>query len=707
MVEQTSMPDSAGYEARLDQERIKVLAKRRQLSDMPRTGEFRLSTDLQPTGDQPAAISELCRGIEAGYQGQTLLGVTGSGKTFTMANVIQRLQRPALVIAPNKTLAGQLCAEFMAFFPHNRVEYFVSYYDYYQPEAYIPSSDTYIEKDSAINDEIDRMRHSATASLLERRDVIVVASVSCIYGLGDPEDYAHMMVHLRPGMQKDRDAVIAELVSIQYTRNDFELKRGTFRVRGDSLDIWPASSEQLLLRVSFFGDEIERVAELDRLTGKTVAVRSYVAVFPATHYATTDIKMKRAVASIEAELEQRLEVLKKEGKLIEAYRLEQRTRYDLEMMRETGFTKGIENYSRHLDGRRPGEPPYTLLDFFPEDYLLFIDESHVTVPQIGGMFRGDRARKSSLVDFGFRLPSAYDNRPLNFPEFQARMGQTVFVSATPGDYEKTHSSQVAQQIIRPTGLLDPEIAIHPVEGQIEDILTESAAVITRGERALILTLTKKMAEDLTVFLKNENLKVAYLHSAIANDERLKILRDLRHGRYDILVGINLLREGLDLPEVSLICILDADRQGFLRSTTSLIQIIGRAARNVNGKVIMYADEVTPQMLEAVTETNRRRTIQQAYNTDHHIVPQTIHKEIRDTLDTLADVAAQEGLNHKLKAEDSQDARQALKQLQGSDLLRLANRLEKDMKAAAKKMDFEEAARLRDLWIDVKGKISQS
>ncbi|NJP40016.1 excinuclease ABC subunit UvrB [Oscillospiraceae bacterium HV4-5-C5C] len=707
MVNQTSAADAAGPEVKLDQERIKVLAKRRQLNDLPRTGEFILSTDMQPTGDQPAAISELCRGIEAGYQGQTLLGVTGSGKTFTMANVIQRLQRPALVIAPNKTLAGQLCAEFMAFFPRNRVEYFVSYYDYYQPEAYIPSSDTYIEKDSAINDEIDRMRHSATASLLERRDVIVVASVSCIYGLGDPEDYAHMMVHLRPGMSKDRDEVIAELVSIQYTRNDFELKRGTFRVRGDSLDIWPASSEQLMLRVSFFGDEIERVAEMDRLTGKTVAVRNYVAVFPATHYATTDVKMKRAIASIEAELEQRLSELKAEGKLIEAYRLEQRTRYDLEMMRETGFTKGIENYSRHLDGRQPGEPPYTLLDFFPEDYLLFIDEAHVTVPQIGGMFRGDRARKSSLVDFGFRLPSAYDNRPLNFPEFQARMGQTVFVSATPGEYEKSHSSQVAQQIIRPTGLLDPEIAIHSVDGQIEDILTETAAVISRGERALILTLTKKMAEDLTVFLKNENLKVAYLHSAIANDERLKILRDLRHGKYDILVGINLLREGLDLPEVSLICILDADRQGFLRSTTSLIQIIGRAARNVNGKVIMYADEVTPQMLEAVTETNRRRAIQQAYNAEHHIIPQTIHKDIRDALDTLADAAAQEGLDHKIKTADSPDAKQALKQLKGSDLLRLADRLEKDMKAAAKKMDFEEAARLRDLWIDVKGKISQA
>ena len=661
---------------------------------------------MTPTGDQPAAIRQLVSGIRQGEKFQTLLGVTGSGKTFTMANVIQEVQKPTLVIAPNKTLAGQLCEEFRTFFPNNRVEYFVSYYDYYQPEAYIPSTDTFIEKDSAINDEIDRLRHAATSSLLERRDVIVVASVSCIYGLGDPEDYEHMMVHLRPGQMKDRDKVIQELVSIQYLRNDFELKRGNFSVRGDVLDIWPANSENTLVRISFFGDEIERIIEVDRITGRAIAQRTYVSVFPASHYATTDLKMELAIQRIEEELEERLEVFRQEGKIVEAYRLEQRTRYDLEMLRETGFTKGIENYSRHLAGRAEGEAPFTLIDFFPEDYLLIIDESHITVPQIGAMYNGDHSRKRSLVDFGFRLPSAFDNRPLKFEEFEQRLRQTVFVSATPSTYENEHTnkSNVVEQIIRPTGLVDPVIAVHPIEGQIEDILTEARAVIAKGERILILTLTKKMAEDLTDFLNAEGLKVQYLHSSIETAERLKILRELRHGVFDILVGINLLREGLDLPEVSLICILDADKQGFLRSTRSLIQIIGRAARNVNGKVIMYADNVTEAMMTAIGETNRRRSIQVSYNEEHNITPVTIRKDIRDSLDTFDDIIEEEGILVAESGSQEVSAEDKIKKMSPTELDKLIKGLEKEMREAAKQLEFEEAARLRDLLIFAKGQL---
>ncbi|MDD2572831.1 MAG: excinuclease ABC subunit UvrB, partial [Eubacteriales bacterium] len=559
---------------------------------------------MTPKGDQPEAIEQLTAGLSRGDRGQTLLGVTGSGKTFTMASVIEKTQRPALVIAHNKTLAGQLCAEFMALFPDNAVEYFVSYYDYYQPEAYLPTRDLYIEKDSAINDEIDRLRHKATSSLLERRDVIVVASVSCIYGLGDPDDYKNLMVSLRPGMTKSREEVIEDLVRIQYIRNDFDLKRGTFRVRGDILDIFPASEESTLTRVQFFGDEIEEIREVDAISGRSITGRNYVAIFPASHYATTREKMKRAVTSIGAELEERLEYFRNQGKLIEAYRLEQRTRYDMEMMLETGFCKGIENYSRHLTGRVAGQPPFTLMDFFPEDYLLFIDESHVSVPQIGSMVRGDRSRKESLVDYGFRLPSAFDNRPLSFDEFKERAGQTIYVSATPAAYELEQSSQVVEQIIRPTGLVDPLIFVRPVENQIEDLMAGIRETTERGERTLVLTLTKRMAEDLADFFKEENLRVEYLHSDIATVERLEILRKLRKGEFDVLVGINLLREGLDLPEVSLIAILDADKEGFLRSTTSLVQIIGRAARNVNGRVILYADEITASMERAIRETNR-------------------------------------------------------------------------------------------------------
>ena len=664
--------------------------------------KFRIISDMRPCGDQPQAIDALVRGLQDGLAAQTLLGVTGSGKTFTMANVIERVQRPTLVIAHNKTLAAQLAAEFKAFFPNNAVEYFVSYYDYYQPEAYIAATDTYIEKDSAINDEIDRLRHSATASLLERRDVIVVASVSCIYGLGDPEDYRDLMVHLRPGMKKDRDAVIRELIDIQYNRNDFEARRGTFRVRGDTLDIYQSASDNLITRVSFFGDEIEKIVEVDRLSGKARAVRSYASIFPATHYATTLGKMKQAVISIEAELEEQLALLRSRGKLIEAYRLEQRTRYDLEMLRETGFCKGIENYSRHMAGRQSGSAPYTLIDFFPADYLLMIDESHVTIPQIGAMYNGDRSRKEALVDYGFRLPSAFDNRPLMFAEFEQRMGQAVFVSATPSRYEAEHAGQVIEQIIRPTGLIDPQISIRPVEGQIEDLLAEIAATIRQGERALILTLTKKMAEDMTVFLKDEGLRVKYLHSDIETVERMKILRDLRHGEFDVLIGINLLREGLDLPEVSLIAILDADKEGFLRSTTSLVQIIGRAARNVNGQVIMYADSITESMHQAVAETNRRRAIQQAYNEANGITPVSVHKEIRDVIDTVVDAAAEAGLPDTA-ADDVLTNR--LDRLSQPELARMAARLEKEMKEAARKLAFEDAARLRDLVVLVRGKLT--
>lgn len=663
---------------------------------------FRLSGGMKPTGDQPAAIDKLVDGINSGLQAQTLLGVTGSGKTFTMANIIERTQRPTLVLAHNKTLAAQLCAEFKSLFPDNAVEFFVSYYDYYQPEAYISATDTYIEKDSDINDEIDRMRHSATSSLLERRDVIVVASVSCIYGLGDPQDYREMMVSLRPGMKKTREQVIRELIGIRYVRNDFDVVRGSFRVRGDTLDIFPPSSEELLTRVSFFGDEIEKITEVHFLTGKVQWARNYASIFPASHYATGNEKLKRALVTIEEELDVRLEELRDQGKQIEAYRLEQRTRYDLEMLRETGFCKGIENYSRHLSQRKPGSAPYTLMDFFPKDYLLMIDESHVSIPQIGAMYNGDRSRKETLVNFGFRLPSAFDNRPLKFEEFEKRMGQTLFVSATPSVYEAEHSQNTAEQIIRPTGLIDPEISIRPVEGQIDDILSEIRMNVEKGERCLVLTLTKRMAEDLTDFLAGEKVRVKYLHSDVETVERMKILRELRQGKFDVLVGINLLREGLDLPEVSLLMILDADKEGFLRSARSLIQIIGRAARNINGRVILYADRITDSMFQAVSETNRRRDIQIAYNKENNITPKSIVKEVRNVLDTIESISEEEGIPSEA-LEGLLDSKRT--RISVSELKKLTVRLDKDMKEAAKKLDFEEAARLRDLLVIAKGKLN--
>ena len=662
---------------------------------------FKLSTEYKPTGDQPQAIEALVRGINEGAQGQTLLGVTGSGKTFTMANIIERTQRPALIIAHNKTLAAQLCAEFKAMFPENAVEFFVSYYDYYQPEAYIAATDTYIEKDSAINDEIDRMRHSATSSLLERRDVIVVASVSCIYGLGDPEDYKDLMVNLRPGMRKDRDQVIRELVKIQYVRNDMDVRRGFFRVRGDTIDIFPSSSENTLTRISFFGDEIEKITEVHSVSGKVLCARNYTAIFPASHYATTTEKMKAAIVAIEQELDERVEFLRNEGKIIEAYRLEQRTRYDMEMLRETGFCKGIENYSRHLAKREVGSAPFTLIDFFPKDYLLFIDESHVTVSQVGAMYHGDRSRKTSLIDYGFRLPSAFDNRPLMFPEFETRMGQTVFVSATPAAYEAEHSTQTVEQIIRPTGLTDPEISIRPVDGQMDDLLSEIRENTKRGDRTLVLTLTKKMSEDLTAYLVNEKMRVKYLHSDIDTVERMRILRDLRRGVFDVLVGINLLREGLDLPEVSLLLILDADKEGFLRSTRSLIQMIGRAARNVNGRVVLYADKITDSMFTAVSETNRRRQIQQQYNEEHGITPKTIYKEVRDVLETIQEIGDTEGIAPDRMEQLLSDRGD---RLTDAERTKVIARLEKEMKQAAKDLQFEEAARLRDILITIRGKM---
>lgn len=675
---------------------------REKIDQLERNGRFQMQTDMTPKGDQPEAIEALVKGLAGGDRAQTLMGVTGSGKTFTMASVIQETQRPALVIAHNKTLAGQLCAEFMALFPDNAVEYFVSYYDYYQPEAYIPSRDLYIEKDSSINDEIDRLRHRATASLLERRDVIVVASVSCIYGLGDPEDYLGLMLSLRPGMRRSRESVIDDLIRIQYTRNDYETKRGTFRVRGDTVDVFPASEESTMTRISFFGDEIEEIREIDALTGKALRGRSYVAIFPANHYATTHEKLKRAVVKISEELELRLKTLRDEGKLVEAYRLEQRTRYDMDMMLEAGFCKGIENYSRHLTGREAGQPPYTLMDFFPEDYLLFIDESHVTLPQVGAMVRGDRARKTSLVDYGFRLPSAFDNRPLSFEEFNARAGQMIFFSATPADYEIEHSTRVVEQVIRPTGLLDPEIFVRPAENQIEDLIAEINANTEHGERTLVLTLTKRMAEDLSDYFRDEGLRVAYLHSDIVTVERLEILRKLRQGAFDVLVGINLLREGLDLPEVSLIAILDADREGFLRSERSLVQIIGRAARNVRGRVILYADEITASMERAISETNRRRSIQDAFNKRHGITPTSIKKDIRDTIDTTVALIGEAVMD---TAEDVEAFDAYLSQMTHQMLLKKEKEVEKAMRVAAKQLNFEQAAILRDQLILIRGNIS--
>ncbi len=644
---------------------------------------FQLFSDFSPKGDQPKAIDALATGLEKGKRSQILKGVTGSGKTFTMANIIERVQRPTLVIAHNKTLAYQLASEFMEFFPESAVEYFVSYYDYYQPEAYVPMTDTYIEKDSSVNDEIDKLRHSATASLSERKDVIIVASVSCIYGLGDPIDYENLVVSLRPGMIKDRDLVIQELVSIQYMRNDIDFSRGTFRVRGDSLDIFPASSDENVVRVEFFGDEIDRITEINSLTGEVIGRRNHISIFPASHYATTPEKIERALVTIEEELEERLEYFNKHGKLLEAQRLEQRTKYDMEMLKEMGFCTGIENYSRHLTGRAPGSKPYTLIDYFPDDYLMIIDESHVSIPQIRAMYNGDRARKQNLVDYGFRLPSALDNRPMKFEEFENMINQVLYVSATPGPYELEETPNLVEQIIRPTGLLDPKVDIRPTENQIDDLIGEINTTTAKGERTLITTLTKKMAEELTSYLEEIGIKVTYMHSDIKTIERMEIIRDLRLGKYDVLVGINLLREGLDLPEVSLIAILDADKEGFLRSETSLVQTMGRAARNVNGRIIMYADVVTGSMERAIEETLRRRTIQEAYNQEHGITPTSVQKGVRDIIE--ATVAAEEVEEYGPVVED----------LKLEDIDRIIINLEKEMYKAAEELDFERAANLRD------------
>ena len=642
---------------------------------------FKLHSEYKPTGDQPQAIEYLSKGIEDGKKFQTLLGVTGSGKTFTMANIIEKTQRPTLVLAHNKTLAGQLYSEFKEFFPENRVEYFVSYYDYYQPEAYVPSSDTYIEKDASINDEIDKLRHSATASLFETRDVIVVASVSCIYGLGDPIDYENMIISLRPGMQKDRNELLKKLISLQYTRNELDFKRGTFRAKGDVVEIYPSDESETAVRVSFWGDEIEKIDSINALTGKVEGSRNHVMIFPNSHYVTTADKMERAITTIQEELKERVKYFKDNGKLLEAQRIEERTNFDLEMMKETGFCQGIENYSRHISGREPGSAPFTLFDYFPKDFLLLIDESHATIPQVRAMYNGDRARKETLVNYGFRLPSAFDNRPLKFEEFEERINQVVFVSATPGDYEKEHSKErVVEQIIRPTGLLDPKIEVRPVENQVDDLIKQIRERTERNERILVTTLTKKMAEDLTKYLTGLDIKVRYMHSDIKALERMEIIRDLRMGKFDVLVGINLLREGLDIPEVSLVAILDADKEGFLRSERSLIQTIGRAARNTDGKVIMYADELTESMDKAITETNRRRKIQQEYNAEHNITPTTIKKAIRETIKATYQVSDnQEKLNIK-KGEIVEDA---------------VNRLTEEMLKYAQNLEFEKAAEIRD------------
>ncbi|MDD5602779.1 MAG: excinuclease ABC subunit UvrB [Eubacteriales bacterium] len=661
--------------------------------------EFKLVSDFKPYGDQPQAIEKLTRGLNMGMKHQTLLGVTGSGKTFTIANVIEKVRKPTLVIAHNKTLAAQLCSEFREFFPDNAVEYFVSYYDYYQPEAYIPSTDTYIEKDSSINDEIDKLRHSATASLLERRDVIVVASVSCIYGLGDPADYEDLTVSLRPGMEADRDKIIRKLVDIQYDRNEIEFKRGKFRVRGDVLEIFPSDSSERALRIEFYGNEIEKISEIDPLTGRATGARSHVAVFPASHYVTTPEKMEKAVHTIETELEERLKGLREAGKLLEAQRLEQRTLYDLEMLREIGFCQGIENYSRHISGRDPGSPPFTLIDYFPEDFLLVVDESHVTVPQIGAMYSGDRSRKQNLVEYGFRLPSAYDNRPLEFSEFEDRVRQAIYVSATPGDYETEKSSAIIEQVIRPTGLADPVIEIKPSSGQVDDLTGELRKVIDRGNRALVTTLTKKMAEDLTAYLNDLGFRVRYLHSDIETLERTEILRDLRLGEFDVLVGINLLREGLDLPEVALVAIMDADKEGFLRSERSLIQTIGRTARNIEGRVIMYADRMTGSMKRAVDETGRRRAIQTAYNRENNITPSSIHKAVRDVIEaTKAEDIRLDKLN---SGKRDRIAEKRTGYMLREDLGDMIKRLLSEMKKAAAAYEFEKAAALRDMISELK------
>ncbi|MEW8993867.1 excinuclease ABC subunit UvrB [Clostridium sp.] len=649
-------------------------------------GQFKIHSKFKPTGDQPEAIDSIVKGMLEDKKYQTLLGVTGSGKTFTMANIIERVQRPTLILAHNKTLAAQLCSEFKEFFPENAVEYFVSYYDYYQPEAYVAQTDTYIEKDASINEEIEKLRHSATSALIERRDVIVVASVSCIYGLGNPEDYKKLTVSLREGMIKDRSSVISQLVDIQYERNDINFVRGTFRVRGDVLDIFPASSTNRGIKVEFFGDEIDRIREFDVLTGNIISGRKHVSIFPASHFATSKENLERSISQIEFELEERLRDLKDEDKLLEAQRLKQRTNFDIEMMREVGYCTGIENYSRILDGRAKGTPPQTLIDYFPDDFLFFVDESHVTLPQIKAMYGGDRSRKTSLVEYGFRLPSAYDNRPLKFEEFEEKLNQVLFVSATPGSYEKEHSENTAEQIIRPTGLLDPEIIIRSVKGQIDDLYGEINSTTEKGFRTLVTTLTKKMAEDLTKYLKELGVKTTYLHSDIVTMERMKIIQELRKGDFDVLVGINLLREGLDIPEVALVAILDADKEGFLRSETSLIQTVGRAARNSESKVIMYADNMTNSMERTIYETNRRRSIQKLYNEEHNIVPKTIIKEIRDVIE-ISTVAEDEA---SYTSEASSDLL-----LDKKELAKHITKLEKEMKEAAKDLQFERAAVLRD------------
>lgn len=651
---------------------------------------FELVSEYQPTGDQPQAIEQLVKGFKEGNQFETLLGVTGSGKTFTMANVIQQLNKPTLVIAHNKTLAAQLYSEMKEFFPNNAVEYFVSYYDYYQPEAYVPSTDTYIEKDSAINDEIDKLRHSATAALSERNDVIIVASVSCIYGLGSPIDYKNMVISLRPGMEKDRDEVIHKLIDIQYTRNEMDFKRGSFRVRGDVLEVFPAYSGSEVYRIEFFGDEVDRIMEIEALTGEVKAQLEHVAIFPASHYVVPKEKMMRATENILAEMKEQVTFFKSEDKLLEAQRIAERTNFDVEMMRETGFCSGIENYSRHLVGSAPGQPPCTLLDYFPDDFLIIVDESHITLPQVRGMYFGDRSRKKTLVDYGFRLPSALDNRPLNFEEFETHINQMMFVSATPSTYEADHELLRAEQIIRPTGLLDPEISVRPVEGQIDDLVGEINKEVEKHNKILITTLTKRMAEDLTDYIREAGIRVKYLHSDIDTLERAEIIRDMRLDVFDVLVGINLLREGLDIPEITLVAILDADKEGFLRSETSLIQTIGRAARNAEGHVIMYADSITDSMRAAIDETNRRREIQQKYNEEHGITPQTIKKAVRDLI--AISKAASAGEEEFRKDPESMDAR---------ELEKLAKELTKKMRQAAAELNFEEAAKLRDRMKEVK------
>lgn len=674
---------------------------------------FKVEAPFTPTGDQPTAIQSLTDGIERGEWAQVLLGATGTGKTFTMAKVIEAVQKPTLIIAHNKTLAAQLCSEFKSFFPNNAVEYFVSYYDFYQPEAYIPSSDTYIEKDASINDEIDKLRHSATMSLFERRDVIIVASVSCIYGLGDPEDYSDLVLSLRLGQTKSRDEILSKLVDIQYTRNDMNFIRGTFRVQGDTIEIFPAAYSERAIRVELFGDEIDRLVEVDALTGEVIAERKHVAVYPASHYVTTKEKMKIAVERIEAELDEQLAKLKAEDRLLEAQRLEQRTRYDIEMMQEMGYCSGIENYSRHMSERKAGEAPYTLIDYFPDDFLIMVDESHVTIPQVRAMYNGDRARKESLIEYGFRLPSALDNRPLKFDEFVERINQIVYVSATPGPYEMEVETNVAEQIIRPTGLLDPSIEIRPIKGQMDDLLGEIHKRAAKNERVLVTTLTKKMAEDLTEFLKEMGVRVRYLHSDIVTIERAEIIRDLRAGVFDVLVGINLLREGLDMPEVSLVAILDADKEGFLRSDTAMIQTIGRAARNVNGHVIMYADRVTGSMQRAMDETDRRRAVQEAYNIEHHITPKSVSKDVKELIeltkieeDMVTDgkglspkkgkkKSSTAGMDHGHEpyAQDADATKVA--EITAEELYNKIEELDRQMKAAAKQLEFEKAAKLRD------------